>query len=149
MEKKKLARPPSAFVLFSKDVRKELYKDFGWKEISNEIAKRWKFLDNPTKSSYKQKANKLLEEYMKTKESSPKKAKKTKTKSENLKNAVFNFTEIDTFEDLSELFRPKITRDKKERQPLAAPLVPPKITRKKAPRKKKAAQPVNQEGVAN
>ena len=61
-------RPPSAFLLFSKDIRKKVAQTcpyFSPLDISKVISEQWKTLPEQEKNRYREAAAKLLEEHNK------------------------------------------------------------------------------------
>ena len=102
---KGVSKPPSAFILYSRDARKEIDKNLSYQEISQKIAIQWKNLEPSKKSIYLNQAKDLLEEYRKKQSSQVKKTRNRKKSTKN--NPKIKSEEAESLNKLAELFMPK------------------------------------------
>jgi hypothetical protein len=65
LDKNAPIKPPSAYVMFSNDIRKEL-KDYNmsFTELARIVGNRWKNIDQDTKQRYEEAANKAKDDYL-------------------------------------------------------------------------------------
>ena len=108
-------KPPSAFLLFASEIRKEISKEVEWSEVSKIIAEKWRNLDNSIKDKYKTKAKEMWKTYHQNVGPVVKPKKFIKKKHEHISNSVFNLKNIDSFQQLSQLYLPKIETEKREK----------------------------------
>ena len=104
---KKVRKPPSAFILYVRDVSKDFDKKMCFQDILPLISKQWKNLEITRKSFYINKAKELTEEYNKQHPIEKKKYKRTKKIKINTK-LEFNSEDTEKLNQLKELFMPKI-----------------------------------------